>query len=66
MKLSDVVSGSGLAMYAEIALLIFFIVFVIVGLALLLRRNADHDIAARMPLDDGNEPLQPRRRAGEL
>jgi hypothetical protein len=63
MKLSDVVSGSGLALYAEIALLIFFIVFVVIGLGLLLRRNADHDVAARMPLDDGTEPLQPRQRA---
>jgi len=34
-SISDVVSGAGLAGYAEIALLIFFLVFVAVGLRVL-------------------------------
>jgi hypothetical protein len=61
MKLSDVVSGSGLALYAEIALLLFFGVFVVIGLRLLFTRSATFDRAARMPLDDESpSPRTPR------
>ena len=54
MKLSDVVSHAGLAIYAEIALVLFFLTFVVV-LVRLLRpsRRADYDAAARLPLEDG-------------
>jgi cbb3-type cytochrome oxidase subunit 3 len=63
MKLSDVVSGSGLAMFAEVALIIFFVAFIAIGIALLLTRRADHDRAARIPFDDGTPPSIPRERA---
>ena len=50
-SLTDVVSGAGLAGYAEIALLIFFLVFVAVGLRVLFSKRSSFDAAARMPLD---------------
>ena len=51
-SLTDVVSGAGLAGYAEIALLIFFLVFVAVGLRVLFSAKSTLEDAARMPLDD--------------
>lgn len=59
MKLSDVVSGAGLAIYAEIALVLFLLAFVGVVLRLYWpgRGGAARDAAlaasARLPLDDG-------------
>jgi cbb3-type cytochrome oxidase subunit 3 len=53
MRLSDVVSHAGLAGYAEIALVIFFVVFVAVSIAVLRpSRRRELERAARMPLDD--------------
>jgi cbb3-type cytochrome oxidase subunit 3 len=54
-SLTDVVSGAGLAGYAEVALLIFFLVFVAVGLRVLFSAKTTFASAARMPLDD--EPV---------
>jgi len=51
-SLTDVVSGAGLAGYAEVALLIFFLVFVAVGLRVLLSAQSTFENAERMPLDD--------------
>lgn len=53
MKLSDVVSGAGLAIYAEIALVIFLVVFLIVGIRALVSRNAEFEHASQLPFDDG-------------
>jgi cbb3-type cytochrome oxidase subunit 3 len=53
MKLSDVVSHSGLAIFAEIALVLFFLVFVAVLVRTLRpsrRAELEHD--ARLPLED--------------
>jgi len=50
-SLTDVVSGAGLAGYAEVALLIFFLVFIAVGVRLFFSTGSLAD-AARMPLDD--------------
>jgi hypothetical protein len=58
MKLSDVVSAAGLAEYAIVALLIFFAVFVAVGLRLLLTGGDAFDRAARLPLED-DAPFDP-------
>jgi hypothetical protein len=53
MKLSDVVGHSGLAIYAEIALVLFVIAFLIIGVKLLLNRNRrELERMSRMPLDD--------------
>ena len=51
-SISDVVSGSGLSHYAEIALVIFFAVFMVVGIRALLTNRAALDRAAHLPLDD--------------
>ncbi len=53
-SISDVVSGAGLAGYAEIALLIFFLVFVAVGLRVLFSAKHSFQDAARLPLDDSS------------
>ena len=53
-SISDVVSGAGLAGYAEIALLIFFLVFVAIGLRVLLSAKTSFAAAARLPLDDAS------------
>ena len=70
-SIADVVGSSGLAGYAEIALLLFFIVFLAVGIRALLTSRAALDHAARLPLDDdsslptsrsstrGGEPSRP-------
>jgi cbb3-type cytochrome oxidase subunit 3 len=51
-SIADVVGASGLSGYAEIALLIFFAVFVAVGLRAVTTNRAALDHAARLPLDD--------------
>jgi hypothetical protein len=59
-SISDVVSGAGLAGYAEVALIIFFLVFVAIGLRVLLARNSSFAREALLPLDDGStEPVTP-------
>jgi cbb3-type cytochrome oxidase subunit 3 len=50
-SIADVVSASGLAFYAEVALAIFFLVFVAIGLRLL-GHSQQWDHAARLPLED--------------
>jgi hypothetical protein len=53
MKLSDVMGAMRLATYAEVALVIFFIVFVVVATELVLgRRSPRWEQASRLPLDD--------------
>lgn len=57
-SISDVVSGAGLAGYAEVALIIFFLVFVAIGLRVLLVRKANFAREAQLPFDDGStEPV---------
>lgn len=63
MRLSEIMSHAGLAFYAEVALVIFFIVFVAVALRVFSpSRKADYAAAARMPLDD-ETPVTPRHGA---
>jgi cbb3-type cytochrome oxidase subunit 3 len=62
MKLSDVVANAGLALWAEIALILFVIAFA----AVLWRvfrpsSRAEHDRMSRLPLDDGAEPREEDR-----
>ena len=54
MKLSDIMSAAGLSIYADIALVIFLVVF----LAITIRtfapsRGRELDEASRLPFDDG-------------
>ena len=58
MRLSDVVSHSGLSIYAIVALLLFFAVFVAVTVRVARSKRADMDRQARMPLDDSSSPSQ--------
>ena len=62
-SIADVVGASGLAFYAEVALAIFFIVFVAVGLRLL-APNRQWERMANLPLEDEaparlNRPTRP-------
>jgi cbb3-type cytochrome oxidase subunit 3 len=52
MKLSDVVSHSGLAGYAEVALVLFLIAFVAIVIRVFLpSRKSEMDRASRLPLE---------------
>ena len=51
-SLSDVVGGSGLQGWAELALIIFVAVFIAVVLRVIVARDRELDRAARLPLDD--------------
>ena len=60
MRLSEIMSHAGLAGYAEVALVIFLVVFVAVAFRVLSpSRKAGYDAASRMPLDD-ERPVTPR------
>lgn len=59
MKLSDIVSHAGLAIYAEIALVLFFLVFVVV-MVRLWRPSKREELESQKLL-----PLEPDRPAKE-
>jgi cbb3-type cytochrome oxidase subunit 3 len=62
MSLTDLMSGANLDAYAQVALLLFLLAFVIVVIRLFTPgRRAFFDRAARMPLDD-DTPTDPRPR----
>ena len=53
MKLSDIVSAAGLSWYAEVALVLFMIAFVLVLWRVFKPSlRAKYERAARLPLDD--------------
>jgi cbb3-type cytochrome oxidase subunit 3 len=57
VKLSDVMSGAGLAGFAEAGLLIFFLCFVAVAIrAFLPRHKSEMEALRLLPLTDGSEP----------
>lgn len=65
MRLSDIMSAMALSSYAEVALVIFMIVFMAVALRLLSKRHEAQWNAARyMPLDDLH-PIAPQTRGGD-
>ncbi|MEO7086870.1 MAG: hypothetical protein ABI442_16280 [Gemmatimonadaceae bacterium] len=51
-SIADVVEHSGLAGYAEVALLLFFVVFLVVGIRAIGGDRAALDHAANLPLED--------------
>jgi cbb3-type cytochrome oxidase subunit 3 len=54
MRLSDVMGGARLELFAEVGLVIFALAFATVLVTTFLRRNrAAFERARRMPLDDG-------------
>ena len=58
-SIADVVSASGLHVYAEIALVLFFIAFATILTQVLTRRQSTWDRAARLPFDDDAAPEAP-------
>ena len=52
MSLSDIVSNAGFAIYAQVALVIFFLVFVGIVVYVFLRRKSSWDHVKNLPLDD--------------
>lgn len=53
MRLTDVVSGAGLSFYAQVALVLFFVAFVLIVVRLWFRRDRDElERMRRLPLDD--------------
>jgi cbb3-type cytochrome oxidase subunit 3 len=65
MKLSDIMGHANLAIYAEIAMVLFMAVFLAVSIRIWLPGKAkDYAEAARLPLDDDPTPAAaPRRTA---
>ena len=60
MRLSDIMSGAGLAGYAEIALILFMVAFIGIVIRIFRPgRRKEMQAAARMPLDD-EHPQEPR------
>ena len=67
MKLSDIMSHAGLSAYAQVALVLFVLAFLLAALRLLApSQQATLRAAARLPLDDPNDRLaRPRGPAAE-
>jgi cbb3-type cytochrome oxidase subunit 3 len=64
MRLSDVVSGAGLAGYAEIALIIFLLAFIAIVLWVFSpRRRRSLEAKKHLPFED--DPPRPGRREGD-
>ena len=62
MRLSDIMANAGLSMYAEVALVLFLLAFLVIVWWVFRRANkARWKSAAQMPLDDVH-PQQPRTR----
>ena len=60
MRLSDLFHGMGLATFGEVALLLFFGVFMAVAIRTFLLRSRDtDDRLARLPLDDHPQEIRP-------
>ena len=62
MSLTDIMSGSNLAIYPQIALVIFLCVFATVAARVFLtrRRRDEYARAAMLPLDNHTSPTAPR------
>ena len=54
--LHEFVAGSGLTIFAEVALVLFLIVFVGITARVLTRKRGHYDAIARLPIDDDPAP----------
>jgi cbb3-type cytochrome oxidase subunit 3 len=62
MRLSDIMSGAGLSGYAEVALIIFLVAFLLITVSVFApSRKKEFDEASRMPLDDIHPQSRPSR-----
>jgi cbb3-type cytochrome oxidase subunit 3 len=65
MRLSDIMGHAGLSTYAEVALVIFLIAFLLIAVGVFApSRKREFDEASRMPLDDVH-PQSPRQSRGD-
>jgi cbb3-type cytochrome oxidase subunit 3 len=65
MRLSDIMANAGLSGYAEIALIIFLVAFLLIVVSVFApSRSKEFDEASRMPLDDVH-PQTPRQGRGD-
>jgi cbb3-type cytochrome oxidase subunit 3 len=65
MRLSEIMSNAGLSGYAEIALVIFLVAFLLIAVAVFApSRKQEFEDASRMPLDDLH-PQSPRQSRGD-
>lgn len=64
MKLSDIMGNAGLSGFAEVALVIFLVVFVAVVVRTFLpSRRREMERASHLPLEDGTPSSHPSRTA---
>lgn len=64
MRLSDIMANAGLAGWAQAALILFLLAFLVILVAVCApSRRREFDRASRMPLDDAH-PVTPRERSG--
>ncbi len=61
MRLTDLMSGAGLDLFATVSLVIFLFVFVAVLWRVLTMSKRDASDAAQLPLDDSKTPRRPRK-----
>jgi cbb3-type cytochrome oxidase subunit 3 len=59
MRLSDIMGHAGLAIYAEIALILFLLVFLMVTVRMLRAPRREMDRQARLPLEDDDPSSAP-------
>ncbi|MFN0181779.1 MAG: cbb3-type cytochrome oxidase subunit 3 [Gemmatimonadales bacterium] len=60
MRLTDIMSGSGLSGYAIVALVLFMAAFIAIVVSIFLpSRKREFDQAGRLPLDDGQAATTP-------
>jgi len=62
MSLSDIMSKAGLHIWAEMALVIFFAVFVGILIYLFVRKRKSWDHTRHLPLEDGDSVAPEDRR----
>ena len=65
MKLRDVVGGADLAVYPEIALMIFLSAFLLIAWRVMSRKSSDYDEVANLPLEGEEGPLPPKETSEE-
>lgn len=65
MSLTDIMSGAGLAAYAEVGLILFLASFIAITIWVFSRRNnAEWEAARNLPLlDESKSPSNPRGRS---
>jgi cbb3-type cytochrome oxidase subunit 3 len=56
MSLGDIMGNAGLSIFAEVALVIFFLVFVGIVIYVISWRRSKWDHQRNLPLDDGERP----------